>query len=321
MAPTHEGLFDTLALPRHLELYRLALLLKLHSACPTMYQTMCWATGEREWAPNLRSSVAVFPGEEALMAREYTALFNAFKPEARDCPHHREETVPDTRKLERMQAAQGLVAVTDDMLMRTNHLCCLEPTARPLLCRLFPFGVRRTENPRRAVVVCEQGAWEAIRRKWPQNRIEQYLYNAANLFVPLWTFLTEEWWEYYETTFSPRYRFSVVMPFDFTMNDDLVTSTIRGAPEALRVELLKEMADSKCPACEGKGIEFWDRARDPRTGKVKMLPEEQRRFDFCRTCVLPQLGMLRDGVIVNPHNNKILTATGEAYRGDTFIKT
>lgn len=317
-ADLNNGLFDTLALPRPMELYRRMVIHQVHSKCPTiMFNTMCWASTEVGNADVNQSQVVVLPGEEEYMLKVHGITFEPMWPQAIKCPHRRVvEKVPD-RQIQAAAAAPEGSAVK--LPVRTMHECTASPQERPILCRLFPFGIRRDpKNPRRAVIVCEVQGWNYMQRRMGSNAITQMCHNIANVFVPMWDFLTEQWWDYYNTAYNPTYDWVQVTDFKFSINSDIVHSMINGAPDTMKAELLAEIANPKCPACEGKGIEFWDTVVHPVFKTRVPIPPDQRRFDLCRTCVLPQLGMLHrgSGLLINPGSGKILTPDGKGLRGD-----
>lgn len=301
-----QGIFDTLALPPALEQYRFIVFDQLYTKCPSVIlQSVCWATSQLGLPVNDQTPVQVFPGEEA-----YRML--AGKDDIPDgtlgatCPHHREET--------------SCQPVIDEMpetgfTCKTTHHCQLPPTERPLLCRLWPTWLE-PGNPRSAVINAPIGARSMLQRLG-DVRINQMLHDTANVFIYLWNFLIPSWWGYY-LNYTPT-ACDKLTTFTFELSDDLIYSTIRGAQPIWRESLLQTIARPDCPACEGVGVEFWDRYRDLTTGESKFLPVQMRKFDLCRECVLPKLGMFHKGVVVSL-DRKILSPDGSFARGDTLLK-
>jgi hypothetical protein len=181
---------------------------------------------------------------------------------------------------------------------------------------MFPFGIQRSPaNPREAVIVCDEKMLRSIHKKRGELAVNQMMHNVSQVVIALWAFLTPAWWVYYEGVYSKNtWTPKEVVRFTFEISDDVVISTVRGAPAEWRAQMLAEIASKECKVCEGLGIEFYDR-----TIAGVPLPVPQRRFDLCRTCVLPQIGARIGNLLVDPTSRKILDATGVEYRGDSVL--
>jgi len=310
------GVYHTLTLPDTVELYRLGVFAQLYSQCPTIsFESLCWATPEAGIPPEQQSTVAVFPGEEAFLLKQFELSLSGRRPQAFQCLHGRSDTFIDKRQAALLRE-QNPALPDSEYPTRTRRLCNLSPTLdRPLLCRLFPMGVRPIRGePRRAHVVCWDAALRAMQRRG-SRAITQMAHDVMQVFVALWAWLDDKWWSFYETSFRTDMHWVSLGTFDFELTSDMVHSFVRGAPPVWREQLLAQIASPTCPVCEGKGIEFWDRVILA-NGEERVLPVAQRRFDLCRDCVLPALGMLMGGHLVDPHTRKILTPDGKHYRGD-----
>lgn len=296
------GLFNNIALPRVLEAYRNAVFEQLYCKLgPVLFESVCWGSEDTRKPPEQHRNLVVFPGEERFLIENKDVAFTYLTDrKAVNCSYHRSEMIPTNTVL------PGMSAVFPQADVKVVHYCRLDGNLdRPLLCRVSPIEVRRIAgNGRKVQIVCERNKFSVIAGRYGTTAINQMLYNVANLFIPLWNFLTDAWWEFYLSGKSDK-DYRVIGDFTFSLTDDMVVSQIRGASPIWRTEILSQIVDPQCEECSGTGIEFWDH-----------VPVLQRRFDLCRTCVLPKIGIVFGGLLVDPSSKKILTQDGTEYRGD-----
>lgn len=300
------GLFDTLALPPLHESYRDLILSQLYQKFDAVpFQSICWATPEKGLGPNSQSDIVVLPGEERYALENHGVSFSYLKRKAYSCPYHKEEI-----RVKREAGEDGQVETV------TPHYCTLDISSRPLLCRAFPFAFGRipSENRKFKILVDRRGM-NTLQRRSGSVLINQLFHSIIQVAISMWPFLDDRWWSYYENAYSNRWKFKSYSEISFTLNDDVILSNIKGAPPAWRTEILAQVAEADCPACEGQGIEFWDR-----NAEGNLLPVSQRRFDICRKCVAPAIGASFGDLLVDPTTRKVLSADGSEYRGDQVLK-
>ncbi len=299
------GLFDTLALPRVHEAYREIVFHQLYERVMSVYQSVCWASSEAAMNPTQHSGIVVFPGEEKFLAERFGITLPYSNRTGVNCTH---------RKVERLTHTSGSTEAPD-VRLQDVHYCKLDLKTRPLLCRTFPFRIARVPGNNRSLSIqCETAGLRSLVARRGQRTMDQILHDVSQMAISLWAFLSDSWWAYYEASFAEHWRYSEVVRCAFTLTDDVVISNIKNAPPAWRAEILAQIAQPQCPVCEGSGIEFMDRTMD---GK-HMIAVANRRFDLCRTCVLPELGMRFGDTLIDPSSGRILDETGTAYRGDTL---
>lgn len=299
------ALFNTLALPPIHESYRNIVFQQLYANFDPVFQSVCWASGEQDKGPERHSGTVMLPGEERFLVERHDTRFSHADRYAIHCQHHKEETSVKVKQ------EDGTVKV------QTAHYCRLAPSSRPIMCRVQPFRIARDPLDNRSVVVmCDMsGPNRSVLARMGQRRIDQIVHDIVQMAISMWAFLTDAWWTYYEASFPVSKQFRTVVKAKFSLTDDVVISNIKNAQPAWRAEILAQMATPECPACTGSGIEFMDATLDG-----IMLPVLKRRFDICRTCIMPVLGMRLGGTLIDPVAGKVLTADGTEYRGDTIIK-
>jgi len=297
------GLFDTLALPPLQESYRQVVIDQLYQNIRiATFQSVCWASKESP-ARGL-SKLVVLPGEERYMAERLGLETTFTQPYAHHCVFGRTESNPRTGEDDE---GEPVVEIVD------TRFCTIPPETRPLMCRIFPFGIQRIEGDKRSFnIIVEKSGMRFVQRKWGDVFINQMLHNVAQLGMSMWAFLDDKWWAYYESAFSDRWEFEALVTAKFELTDDAIFSQIRGAPPEMRREVLIQIAKPECELCSGEGWAFVDRTPDKKT----LLPPTMRRFDLCPDCVQPVLGLRVGNILRDPRNGKILDASGREYRGD-----
>lgn len=305
------SMFDTLVLPPLQETYRKSVIHQLYANILPVYNTSCWATGCANKHIEHAGKIVMLPGEEAFLMNNKNIIFDPQNPAGITCPHASRDVFIKQNDVNDAMQNEGV-----EHVIKNIYRCKLGPHDRPIMCRIWPFKIKRDASNNRCVVIqCDRRGIKSIASKYGNNFIDQKIHDIAQISISMWPFLDERWWNYYESCMSKEWQHVDICSINFTLNDDVIISNIKNAPHEWRVEMLAMMADASCQYCTG-GIEFWD--RDIVTGN--MFPVKNRRFDVCRHCVLPKIGLIVDGMLVDPSNRRVLDQYGNEYRGDVILK-
>jgi len=307
--PVH--MFHPVHMPELIEAYRGAVYEEVYRKMPpVMLKSLCWATSELHLPPEQQSLIMVMPGEEVFLRDQHGINFNLLNQRATCCPHRKEETRV-------LKDIEGIPTGT-----KTAHFCRLSPKERPLFCRMWPIQPKKptevsaTSN-RAAELHAEVKAFDALTRSKGEGAVNQLLWNAANAVMAFWPFMSSAWWKFHSKRLSHYHSLRKIIRFEFELPEDNMVSVIKGASDIWRTRLLAQLSREDCETCEGTGIEFWDQTLEERaSGGSRLIPRDKRKFDLCRDCVLVSIGVRFKDLLVDPHSKKVLTATGDAYRGD-----
>lgn len=302
------AMFDTITLPPLQEAYRRSVIHQLYNNITPVYNTSCWATGCANKPIEHIGKIVMLPGEESFLMHVKNILFDHSNPSGISCPHASKDVFVKSNPSDVDHAGV-------EHTIKNIHRCKLGPNDRPIMCRIWPFKIMRHTSDNRCVVVqCDRRGIKSLSSRYGDNFINQKIHDIAQIAISMWPFLDERWWNYYESCMSSLWQHVDICNINFTITDDTIISNIRNAPKEWKAEILALMSDPSCEHCTG-GIEFWDRD----TNGV-MFPVMHRRFDLCRHCVLPKIGLIVDGMLVDPSNRRVLDQYGNEYRGDVILK-